>query len=109
MYWNRGYYAGTTTGWIAGSPHIAMSLDGVEIVANGSGSHHQLRKLDKRIDLVGSATAKCGGVYLYGAYHLTRLLTRLVTRLHRHLAYSCRCSTLVTGDSPDVVRNRHCS
>ena len=52
-----------------------MSLDGVEIVANGSGSHHQLRKLDKRIDLVGSATAKCGGVYLYGAYQLTRLLT----------------------------------
>ena len=42
-----------------------MSLDGVEIIANGSGSHHQLRKLDKRIDLVGSATAKCGGVYLY--------------------------------------------
>ena len=47
-----------------------MSLDGVEIVANGSGSHHQLRKLDKRIDLVGSATAKCGGVYLYGVYQL---------------------------------------
>lgn len=52
---------------ILDSPHIAMSLDGVEIVANGSGSHHQLRKLDKRIELVGSATAKCGGVYLYGA------------------------------------------
>lgn len=47
------------------APHIAMSLDGVEIIANGSASHHQLRKLDKRIDLVGSATAKCGGVYLY--------------------------------------------
>jgi len=42
-----------------------MSLDGVEIIANGSGSHHQLRKLDTRIALVGGATAKCGGVYLY--------------------------------------------
>lgn len=47
------------------SPHINMSLDGVEIIANGSGSHHQLRKLDTRIDLVGGATAKCGGVYMY--------------------------------------------
>jgi len=47
------------------APHIDMSLDGVEIIANGSGSHHQLRKLDKRLQLVGSATAKAGGVYLY--------------------------------------------
>lgn len=47
------------------APHIAMSLDGVEIIANGSASHHQLRKLDKRLELVGSATAKAGGVYLY--------------------------------------------
>ena len=67
------------------APHIAMSLDGVEIIANGSASHHQLRKLDKRIDLVGSATAKCGGVYLYGAHQLSRLLadiwlTRVVAR-----------------------------
>mmetsp|Transcript_7418 Transcript_7418/g.21060 ORF Transcript_7418/g.21060 Transcript_7418/m.21060 type:complete len:747 (+) Transcript_7418:94-2334(+) len=47
------------------APHIQLSLDGVEIIANGSGSHHQLRKLDKRIDLVRGATAKAGGVYLY--------------------------------------------
>mmetsp|Transcript_10444 Transcript_10444/g.33049 ORF Transcript_10444/g.33049 Transcript_10444/m.33049 type:complete len:337 (-) Transcript_10444:1574-2584(-) len=47
------------------APHIALSLDGVEIIANGSGSHHQLRKLQTRIDLVRSATAKAGGVYLY--------------------------------------------
>ena len=47
------------------APHIALSLDGVEIIANGSGSHHQLRKLNTRIDLVRSATAKAGGVYLY--------------------------------------------
>lgn len=47
------------------APHIQLSLDGVEIIANGSGSHHQLRKLDKRIDLVKGATSKAGGVYLY--------------------------------------------
>ena len=47
------------------APHIAMSLDGAEIIANGSASHHQLRKLNTRLELVGSATAKAGGVYLY--------------------------------------------
>lgn len=47
------------------SPHIALSLAGAEIIGNGSGSHHQLRKLDTRIDLIRSATRKGGGVYLY--------------------------------------------
>jgi NAD+ synthase (glutamine-hydrolysing) len=37
----------------------------VDIITNGSGSHHQLRKLDMRLDLMRSATAKAGGVYLY--------------------------------------------
>ena len=35
-----------------------MSMDGVEIITNCSGSHHQLRKLHKRVDLIRSATAK---------------------------------------------------
>lgn len=47
------------------APHIKLGLDGVEIIANGSGSHHQLRKLNKRIELIKSATSKVGGVYLY--------------------------------------------
>ncbi|CAD1809308.1 Glutamine-dependent NAD(+) synthetase [Candida parapsilosis] len=47
------------------SPHIAMSLDGVEIFTNSSGSHHELRKLDTRMHLITNATKKCGGVYLY--------------------------------------------
>ena len=42
----------------AHSPHIAMGLDGVEIFTNGSGSHHELRKLHKRVDLIRSATSK---------------------------------------------------
>ncbi|CEM11116.1 unnamed protein product [Vitrella brassicaformis CCMP3155] len=51
--------------WTPHSPHIPLFLDGVEIIGNGSGSHHQLRKLDTRIDLILSATSKSGGVYLY--------------------------------------------
>lgn len=47
------------------APHIGLSLGGVEIMANGSGSHHQLRKLDTRIELMRNATKKCGGIYLY--------------------------------------------
>jgi len=47
------------------APHIPLSLNGVEIIANGSGSHHQLRKLRTRLDLIRGATAKAGGVYLY--------------------------------------------
>jgi len=47
------------------SPHIGMSLDGVEIFSNSSSSHHELRKLNRRLDLIRGATQKCGGVYLY--------------------------------------------
>ncbi|KAM9913744.1 hypothetical protein OXX69_001320 [Metschnikowia pulcherrima] len=47
------------------SPHLAMALDGVEIVTNSSGSHHELRKLDLRLELITEASKKCGGIYLY--------------------------------------------
>ena len=47
------------------APHIQLALNGVEVISNGSGSHHQLRKLNTRMDLIRSATAKGGGVYLY--------------------------------------------
>lgn len=39
-------------------PHIAMALDGVEIFTNASASHHQLRKLNKRVEYVKDATTK---------------------------------------------------
>lgn len=45
--------------------HIEMALNGVDIVTNGSGSHHELRKLQSRLELILGATRKCGGVYLY--------------------------------------------
>ncbi len=47
------------------SPHIYLGLNGIEIITNGSGSHHELRKLDTRLDLIRSATSKGGGIYLY--------------------------------------------
>lgn len=47
------------------APHIAMSLDGVEIITNSSGSHFTLQKLDTRLQLIMEATRKNGGIYLY--------------------------------------------
>lgn len=40
------------------SPHIDMGLDGVEIFTNSSGSHHELRKLNRRVELIQEATQK---------------------------------------------------
>lgn len=51
--------------WTPKSEHIDLALIGVEIIGNGSGSHHELRKLDSRLGLMISATQKCGGLYLY--------------------------------------------
>ena len=51
--------------WTPQATHIDMALQGVEIIGNGSGSHHELRKLNQRLELIQSATRKCGGVYLY--------------------------------------------
>lgn len=47
------------------SPHVTMALDGVEIITNSLGSHHELRKLDTRLELITEASKKCGGIYLY--------------------------------------------
>lgn len=51
--------------WTPKATHIELSLQGVEIIGNGSGSHHELRKLNQRLELMVSATRKCGGIYLY--------------------------------------------
>lgn len=49
----------------ADAPRIALALNGVEVFMNASGSHHQLRKLNLRIDAIKNATRFCGGVYMY--------------------------------------------
>jgi NAD+ synthase (glutamine-hydrolysing) len=51
--------------WTPDAPHVAYALAGVDVIANGSASHHELRKLGDRVRLLGSATRKGGGVYLY--------------------------------------------
>ncbi|GMT23683.1 hypothetical protein PFISCL1PPCAC_14980, partial [Pristionchus fissidentatus] len=52
--------------WTAQSSHIDLALRGVDIVCNGSGSHHILGKSNKRINqLVLGGSGKVGGVYLY--------------------------------------------
>jgi NAD+ synthase (glutamine-hydrolysing) len=51
--------------WTPNSPHSMYSLAGIEIILNSSGSHHELRKLDTRINLITEASAKTGGVYMY--------------------------------------------
>jgi hypothetical protein len=40
------------------SPHVHLALNGVEIFTNGSGSHHELRKLHTRVSLITEATRK---------------------------------------------------
>lgn len=45
--------------------HVDYGLDGVEIVSNGSGSHHELRKLGSRLQLMKNASGRNGGVYMY--------------------------------------------
>lgn len=51
--------------WTPEAPHVTYALAGVDVIANASGSHHALRKLRDRVQLLVSATRKCGGVYLY--------------------------------------------
>ncbi|KAJ5803882.1 uncharacterized protein N7518_000185 [Penicillium psychrosexuale] len=46
-------------------PHIPYGLAGVEIISNSSGSHHELKKLNTRLNLITQATKLSGGIYLY--------------------------------------------
>lgn len=51
--------------WNPRSTHIDMSLSGVEIIVNGSGSEMQLRKAYITTDLIRNASFKAGGAYLF--------------------------------------------
>jgi len=51
--------------WNPRSSHIDMSLDGVEIIVNGSGSYMELRKAYVAVELIRSATLKSGGCYMF--------------------------------------------
>ncbi|KAL6349388.1 hypothetical protein AAG906_034045 [Vitis piasezkii] len=47
------------------APHAELQLNGVEVFMNASGSHHQLRKLDLRVQAFIGATHTIGG-FTYG-------------------------------------------
>uniref|UniRef100_A0A2R5L8C7 Glutamine-dependent NAD(+) synthetase n=1 Tax=Ornithodoros turicata TaxID=34597 RepID=A0A2R5L8C7_9ACAR len=51
--------------WNPSSTHVTQALDGAEIIVNGSGSYHELRKNYVIADLIKSATAKSGGIYMF--------------------------------------------
>ena len=51
--------------WVPKNPHVDYGLDGVEIITNGSASHHELRKLHTRLALIMNASTRNGGVYMY--------------------------------------------
>jgi NAD+ synthase (glutamine-hydrolysing) len=51
--------------WVPKNPHVDYGLDGVEIIVNGSASHHELRKLHTRLGLITNASNRNGGVYVY--------------------------------------------
>ena len=51
--------------WAPNPTNIPLYMSGVHIVLNSSGSHFEMNKIYKRIDLVRSATKRCGGVYMY--------------------------------------------
>ena len=44
---------------------IHLGLQGVDIICNSSASHWQLRKLDRRLDLIRESSRKGGSCYLY--------------------------------------------
>ena len=54
--------------WQPSSPHIAMGLDGAEIIFNSSGSHFALGRISERLDLMKDATMKGGGAYVYSNF-----------------------------------------
>ena len=47
------------------SLNILLGLEGVDIISNGSGSHFQIGKQQRRHALIKEATKKNGGVYMY--------------------------------------------
>ncbi|KAL4200645.1 hypothetical protein AMTRI_Chr02g212180 [Amborella trichopoda] len=47
------------------APRVELALNGVEVFINASGSHHQLRKLNVRMEFIKNATCTCGGAYIY--------------------------------------------
>ncbi|XP_014778403.1 glutamine-dependent NAD(+) synthetase [Octopus bimaculoides] len=50
------------------SPFNSLCQDSVDVIMNSSGSHHELRKANIRVQHIQSATRKGGGVYVYSNF-----------------------------------------
>ena len=48
-----------------GSPSEDLAAAGVDIICNSSGSHHELRKLDRRVNLIRGTSEKTKTTYMY--------------------------------------------
>jgi len=51
--------------WNPQSTHIEQTLAGAEIILNGSGSHTEIRKASYALELIRSASSKCGCLYVF--------------------------------------------
>lgn len=51
--------------WVPRPLNSDLYLDGVDVVLNGSGSHFEVGKLDRRKELINEATKRSGGVYAF--------------------------------------------
>ena len=51
--------------WIPQSMNIPLYLNDTDIILNSSGSHFEMNKIQKRIDLLNAATKRSGGAYIY--------------------------------------------
>ncbi|XP_015781789.1 probable glutamine-dependent NAD(+) synthetase [Tetranychus urticae] len=52
--------------WVADASNVSLFGEkGVHIIANGSGSYWEIRKLDRALDLMKTATSKSGGLYAF--------------------------------------------
>ena len=51
--------------WEPNPMNIPLYMNGAHIILNSSGSHFEMNKIYKRIELVRSTTKRCGGAYLY--------------------------------------------
>jgi len=51
--------------WVPQSMNIPLYLNDTDIILNSSGSHFEMNKIQKRINLVNAATKRSGGAYVY--------------------------------------------
>jgi NAD+ synthase (glutamine-hydrolysing) len=51
--------------WNPRSTHVEQTLAGAEIIINGSGSHTEIRKASYALELIKSASSKCGCLYVF--------------------------------------------